>query len=114
MKKAFAFEGIIYGISTLAAAATLTTHVTQWQRLNAEEQNQSASQTRIYQNAESKPELKLTAAYRDGLYVAKLAQQRGEQRQPSIGRWATQANRDAFAAGYQQTTAEVAQLTSGN
>jgi hypothetical protein len=30
MKKAFTFEGIIYGISTFAAAATLTTHVTQW------------------------------------------------------------------------------------
>jgi len=114
MKKAFTFEGIIYGIATLAAAATLTTHVSQWQRLNAEEKNQPTSQHTISQTAESKPDVKLTGAYRDGLYVAKLEQQRGEQRQPSVGRWATQANREAFAAGFQQNTQEVAQVTNGN
>lgn len=56
----------------------------------------------------------MTAAYRDGLYVGKLAAQRGEQRQAPVGRWATQADRDAFQAGYYQTNAQVAETIDEN
>jgi hypothetical protein len=54
----------------------------------------------------------LTAAYRDGLYVGKLAAQRGEQRAAPVGRWATQTDRDAFRAGYEQADLEIAKAGS--
>jgi hypothetical protein len=56
----------------------------------------------------------MTAAYRDGLYVGKLVAQRGEQRLAPVGRWATQTDRDAFLAGYEQANPEIAQSGSGN
>jgi hypothetical protein len=56
----------------------------------------------------------LTAAYRDGLYVGKLVAQRGEQRQAPVGRWATQIDRDAFQAGYEQANLEMAEASSAN
>jgi hypothetical protein len=48
----------------------------------------------------------MTAAYRDGLYVGKLAARRGEQRLAPAARWSAQIDRDAFLAGYQQANAE--------
>jgi hypothetical protein len=42
------------------------------------------------------------AAYRDGLYQAKLAVQRGDAAHVSTGRWGSDADRTSFAAGYQQ------------
>jgi len=59
-------------------------------------------------------DLSLTAAYRDGLYVGKLAAQRGEQRLAPVGRWSTQTDRDAFLAGYQQANAQIAEADSEN
>jgi hypothetical protein len=56
----------------------------------------------------------MTAAYRDGLYVGKLVAQRGEQHLAPVGRWATQTDRDAFLAGYEQANPEIAQAGSGN
>jgi hypothetical protein len=56
----------------------------------------------------------LTAAYRDGLYVGKLVAQRGEQRQAPVGRWATQIDRDAFQAGYEQANPEMAEASKAN
>jgi hypothetical protein len=56
----------------------------------------------------------LTAAYRDGLYVGKLAAQRGEQRAAPVGRWARQTDRDLFLAGYEQANLEIAEAGSNN
>ena len=42
------------------------------------------------------------AAYRDGLYLGSLMARRGSAYHPAVGRWATEADRAAFAAGYQQ------------
>jgi hypothetical protein len=36
----------------------------------------------------------------DGLFMARISQQRGEISQPPIGRWSTSAGRSAFVAGY--------------
>jgi hypothetical protein len=46
--------------------------------------------------------------------VGKLVAQRGEQRLAPVGRWATQADRDAFQAGYEQANPEIAQAHSGS
>jgi hypothetical protein len=40
------------------------------------------------------------AAFQDGLYVGKIAGGRGSKPQISAGRWATEADRAAYAAGY--------------
>ena len=39
-------------------------------------------------------------AYRDGLYVGRLAAQNGRPSRPMIGRWSTEQDRSSFAAGY--------------
>ncbi len=41
-------------------------------------------------------------AFRDGLYLGKLAAQRGAESHIAIGRWATSQDRSSFTAGYQQ------------
>ena len=42
------------------------------------------------------------AAYRDGLYLGKLAHAAKRQAHPPIGRWSTEKDRASFAMGYQQ------------
>jgi hypothetical protein len=42
------------------------------------------------------------AAYRDGLYLGTRAVRQGDAYHAPIGRWATEADRSAFAAGYQR------------
>jgi len=42
------------------------------------------------------------AAYRDGLYLGKLAAQRGGNPRVASGRWMTGSDRQAFTAGYEQ------------
>ena len=43
-----------------------------------------------------------SGSFRDGLYLGKLAAARGEETHIASGRWATQADRVAFTAGFQQ------------
>jgi hypothetical protein len=42
------------------------------------------------------------AAFRDGLYVGKIAGERGNKPHISAGRWTTEPDRTAYAAGYLQ------------
>lgn len=42
------------------------------------------------------------AAFRDGLYLGKLAHAENRQTRPPIGRWSSEKDRSSFAAGYQQ------------
>jgi hypothetical protein len=42
------------------------------------------------------------AAYRDGLYLGKLAHAANRRTHPPIGRWSTEKDRASFTAGYQQ------------
>jgi len=46
------------------------------------------------------------AAFRDGLYQAKLALQRGSGAHIATGRWRSDQDRASFAAGYQQGFAQ--------
>jgi hypothetical protein len=41
-------------------------------------------------------------AFRDGLYLGKLARAANRQMRPPIGRWSTEKDRASFAAGYRQ------------
>src|SRR5258708_28204465 len=43
-----------------------------------------------------------SAAFRDGLYLGKLAAQQGSPIRVTSGRWATDSDRTLFAAGYRQ------------
>ena len=45
-------------------------------------------------------------AFRDGLYLGRLAAQNGSERHVSVGRWATLQDRSSFSAGYQQGYSE--------
>lgn len=42
------------------------------------------------------------AAFRDGLYLGKLAHAANRPMRPPIGRWSTEKDRASFAAGYRQ------------
>lgn len=42
------------------------------------------------------------AAYRDGLYLGKLAHEAKRPMHPPIGRWSTEKDRASFTVGYQQ------------
>jgi uncharacterized protein len=103
-----------FWIVITAALLTFTTHAVQGARsIN------NTPKTSVKPIAKANAQLSsmdplLTAAYRDGLYVGKLVAQRGEQHLAPVGRWATQSDRDAFLAGYEQSNAEIAQASSGN
>jgi hypothetical protein len=76
------------------------------------ESTKTSTQSSTAQTASIDP--LLTAPYRDGLYVGKLVAQRGEQHLAPVGRWATQTDRDAFLAGYEQGNPELARARTGN
>ncbi|MDP9338047.1 MAG: hypothetical protein M3P45_04180 [Acidobacteriota bacterium] len=109
MKNNNAFAGVVYWLATVAATGTLVTHVAQWSRNGNETKPEATAAQNLVQTSEAKTDVKLSAPYRDGVYLAKLSQQRGEQRTPSIGRWATTEQRGAFSAGYGQVAEQVAQ-----
>ena len=101
-------------VATIAATATLTTHVMQWHRYASGIKKATMSQSTGSRVSAASVNQAMSAAYRDGLYVGKLAQERGEQRQPSVGRWAQQADREAFSVGYGESTAQIAYASAGN
>ncbi len=110
MKTHFAYAGVVYWIATVAAAATMTTHVAQWSR-NGNETAEAVRSTSegTAKETTGRADVNLSAAYRDGVYMAKLSMARGEQKEPAVGRWATEAQRDAFVSGFDhggRTTAE--------
>jgi hypothetical protein len=45
-------------------------------------------------------------AFRDGLYLGRLAAQSGREHHISVGRWATTQDRSSFSAGYEQGYSE--------
>ena len=45
-------------------------------------------------------------AFRDGLYLGRLAAERGAEPHVAIGRWATPEDRSSFTAGYQRGYSE--------
>jgi hypothetical protein len=41
-------------------------------------------------------------AFRDGLYLGKLAAESGQPMRPGVGRWSTERDRATFASGYRR------------
>lgn len=58
------------------------------------------------QNKNAEIQLSNDAAYRDGLYLGKLAQADKRSARPPVGRWSTEKDRASFAAGFQQGLGE--------
>lgn len=59
----------------------------------------------------SDSQLALDGAYRDGLYIGKLAARRGRTSRPPIGRWSGEKDRASFRAGYEHSyNAGISQL----
>jgi len=54
------------------------------------------------QNTGAAIELNNDAAFRDGLYLGRLAQAENRTMRPPVGRWSTEKDRASFAAGFQQ------------
>ena len=114
MNNAFTNARGAYWAVIAAASLTFATHAVQGARsmkktpeASVKLQSADTSQSRAIDPS-------LTAAYRDGLYVGKLAAQRGEQRPPPVGRWSAQNDREAFLAGYEQSNAEIAKASDLN
>jgi len=53
-------------------------------------------------------------AFRDGLYLGKLAAKNGEPARPAIGRWSTEHDRSMFTAGYRRGYNEYEVLQNEN
>jgi hypothetical protein len=51
-------------------------------------------------NTNSEARLATDGAFRDGLYLGKLAAESGQPAHPAIGRWSTSQDRTTFLAGY--------------
>ncbi len=61
------------------------------------------SQRTINPNAGAEARLAADGAFRDGLYLGKLAAENGEAvARPAIGRWSTDQDRATFAAGFRR------------
>jgi len=53
-------------------------------------------------NATLDAHLNADGAFRDGLYLGKLAAESGQPPRPAIGRWSTEQDRAMFAEGYRR------------
>ncbi len=53
-------------------------------------------------NASSEARLQGDGAFRDGLYLGKLAAQSGQAQHPAIARWSSDQDRATFTAGYRR------------
>jgi hypothetical protein len=114
MNNTFITARSAYWFVIVAASLTFTTHAVQGARSMNDTQKTSVKSLAASTAQSRSIDPLLTAAYRDGLYVGKLAAQRGEQRLAPVGRWAMQTDRDAFLAGYEQSNPEIAEATSEN
>jgi hypothetical protein len=53
-------------------------------------------------NPSAEARLAADGAFRDGLYLGKLAAESGQTFRPGIGRWSTDQDRTTFLAGYRR------------
>jgi hypothetical protein len=53
-------------------------------------------------NPSAEARLEGDGAFRDGLYLGKLAAESGEPQHPAIARWSTEQDRATFTAGYRR------------
>jgi hypothetical protein len=60
------------------------------------------------------PQMAADGAFRDGLYVGRLAAERGRPMRPQTGRWSSERDRASFVAGYRRGYNDVlASATAG-
>lgn len=114
MNNAFTNARGAYWVVIVGASLTFATHAVLEARSMKETPETSVKQQAAATSQSRATDPLLSAAYRDGLYVGKLAAQRGEQRLAPVGRWSAQNDREAFLAGYQQANAEIAEATGNN
>lgn len=114
MNNTFTTARSAYWVVIVAASLTLVTHVVQGTRSIKETPETSVKSQAAASSQSRATDAPLAAAYRDGLYVGKLAAQRGELRLAPVGRWSAQDDRDAFLAGYQQANTETAEADNQN
>jgi hypothetical protein len=62
----------------------------------------SGSYNKVSANTSGEMRLAADGAYRDGLYLGKLAADGGQSSRPAIGRWSSVQDRSMFAAGYRR------------
>jgi hypothetical protein len=64
--------------------------------------------TKITINANPGEQARLDSdgAFRDGLYLGKLAAESGQPLRPAVGRWSTEQDRSMFTAGYKRGYSE--------
>ncbi len=113
MNNAFTKARGAYWLVIVGATLTFATHAVQGAR-SMKETPETSVKPQAAASESPGTDATLSAAYRDGLYVGKLAAQRGEQRLAPVGRWSTQNDREAFLAGYQQANAEIAEADNEN
>jgi len=114
MKNTFTNVRGAYWMAIAIASLTFATHAVQGARSMKESAKTSVKPQAAATSQSHTIDSSLTAAYRDGLYVGKLAAQRGEQHLAPVGRWSAPNDRDAFLAGYQQANAEIAEAEPEN
>lgn len=53
-------------------------------------------------DASAESRLAVNGAFRDGMYLGKLAAANGEPQRPPVGRWSREQDRATFTAGYER------------
>ncbi len=99
MRAPISYRAIILWVVGIAVSNTVTAHITRTNMLKTAQDNQTVPKKTSSTNP-ADTTLAVSAPYRDGLFMARISQQRGEISQPPIGRWSTSADRSAFVAGY--------------
>ena len=66
----------------------------------------AVSNHNVKSNASIETTLASDGAFRDGLYLGKLAAESGQAPRPAIGRWSADQDRSMFTAGYRRGYSE--------
>jgi hypothetical protein len=66
----------------------------------------AVSNRNVKSNASVETALATDGAFRDGLYLGKLAAESGQPARLAIGRWSTDQDRSMFTAGYRRGYSE--------
>jgi hypothetical protein len=114
MNNAFTNARGAYWVVIVTASLTFATHVVQGARSMKETPETPVKPQAAASSQSRATDSLLSAAYRDGLYVGKLAALRGARWLAPVGRWSAQNDREAFLAGYEQANAEIAEATGDN
>jgi hypothetical protein len=68
----------------------------------------------VASNASAEANWATDGAFRDGLYLGKLAAEHGQAPHPALGRWSTNRDRSQFADGYRRGYESLAGVVSAH